>query len=141
MAPSSLAVVVASFLELAEAEPDTRLFVIGLRGTRGGGSGQDIGGQVEPVLRTVQRPVLLAQRRKVRGEAIAEMKADGIEYEERMRLLDEITWPRPLAEELAAQAPQMFEVTRQCMSYFHELFGKAFLQAYEEQMARLKSDA
>ena len=28
-----------------------------------------------------------------------------------------------LAEELAAQAPQMFEVTRQCMSYFHELFG------------------
>ena len=46
---------------LAEAEPDTRLFVIGLRGTRGGGSGQDIGGQVEPVLRTVQRPVLLAQ--------------------------------------------------------------------------------
>lgn len=46
---------------LVEAEADTRLFVIGLRGTRGGGSGQDIGGQVEPVLRTVQRPVLLAQ--------------------------------------------------------------------------------
>lgn len=46
---------------LVEAEADTRLFVIGLRGTRGGGSGQDIGGQVEPVLRAVQRPVLLAQ--------------------------------------------------------------------------------
>ena len=28
-----------------------------------------------------------------------------------------------LAEQLEAQAPQVFEVTRQCMSFFHELFG------------------
>ncbi|SNC63012.1 aminopeptidase N [Kytococcus aerolatus] len=28
-----------------------------------------------------------------------------------------------LEAELDAQAPQMFEITRQCMSYFHELFG------------------
>ncbi|WP_462416993.1 aminopeptidase N [Kytococcus sp. Marseille-QA3725] len=28
-----------------------------------------------------------------------------------------------LADQLADQAPQMLEVTRQCMSYFHELFG------------------
>ncbi|QCO66874.2 universal stress protein [Luteimonas yindakuii] len=46
---------------LVEVEADTRLFVMGLRGTRGGASGHDIGGQVEPVLRAVQRPVLLAQ--------------------------------------------------------------------------------
>ena len=30
------------------------------------------------------------------------MKADGIEYDERMRLLEEVTWPRPLAELLEA---------------------------------------
>ena len=30
------------------------------------------------------------------------MKADGIEYEERMALLEEITWPQPLAELLTA---------------------------------------
>jgi hypothetical protein len=48
------------------------------------------------------RPVLLAQQFKARGEAVAEMKADGIEYEERMELLDEVTWPKPLAELLTA---------------------------------------
>jgi len=45
-------------------------------------------------------PVLMAQASKERGEAVAEMKADGIEYEERMRLLEEVTYPRPLAEPL-----------------------------------------
>ena len=46
------------------------------------------------------RPVLMAQRKEARDAAIAEMKADGIEYEERMARLEEITWPRPLAEEI-----------------------------------------
>jgi superfamily II RNA helicase len=45
-------------------------------------------------------PVLMAQANKARGEAVAAMKADGIEYEERMELLEEITYPRPLAEPL-----------------------------------------
>jgi superfamily II RNA helicase len=44
------------------------------------------------------RQLLLAQQHKARGEAIAEMKADGIDYDERMELLEEVTWPRPLAE-------------------------------------------
>jgi superfamily II RNA helicase len=44
------------------------------------------------------RPVLTAQRSKARGEAVAEMKSDGVEYEERMVLLEEITYPQPLAE-------------------------------------------
>ena len=48
------------------------------------------------------RPVLRAQEHKARGEAVAAMKADGIEYEERMELLSEVTWPRPLAELLEA---------------------------------------
>ena len=44
------------------------------------------------------RPVLGAQEHLARGEAIAEMKAEGIEYDERMELLEEVTWPQPLAE-------------------------------------------
>lgn len=42
--------------------------------------------------------VLLAQQRAARGEAVAQMKADGVEYEERMELLEDVTWPRPLAD-------------------------------------------
>jgi len=48
------------------------------------------------------RPVLLAQQWAARGEAVAEMKADGVEYEERLELLEEVTWPRPLADLLEA---------------------------------------
>jgi len=48
------------------------------------------------------RQVLQAQRKKARGEAVAQMKADGIEYDERMELLEEVTWPQPLAELLGA---------------------------------------
>ena len=44
------------------------------------------------------RQVLMAQQFKARGEAVGAMKADGIEYEERMELLEEVTWPQPLAE-------------------------------------------
>ena len=45
-------------------------------------------------------PVLLAQAHKARGEAVAEMKAQGIEYDERMELLEEVSWPQPLGEPL-----------------------------------------
>ena len=48
------------------------------------------------------RPVLMAQQHAARGEAIGQMKADGLEYEERMELLDEITYPQPLNELLTA---------------------------------------
>jgi len=44
------------------------------------------------------RPVLTAQRSKARGEAVAEMKAEGLEYEERMALLEDVSYPKPLAE-------------------------------------------
>lgn len=42
--------------------------------------------------------VLLAQQFKARGEAVAEMKAEGIEYDERMTLLEDVTWPKPLED-------------------------------------------
>ncbi|MEO7077553.1 MAG: DUF3516 domain-containing protein, partial [Rhodococcus sp. (in: high G+C Gram-positive bacteria)] len=44
------------------------------------------------------RQILMAQQHAARGEAVAQMKSDGIEYEERMELLEEVTWPKPLAE-------------------------------------------
>ena len=48
------------------------------------------------------RPLLYGQQRAARGEAIGQMKAEGMEYEERMEALEEITWPKPLAELLEA---------------------------------------
>jgi Domain of unknown function (DUF3516)/DEAD/DEAH box helicase/Helicase conserved C-terminal domain len=44
------------------------------------------------------RQILAAQLKKARGEAIAQMKAEGIEYDERMELLDDVTYPKPLEE-------------------------------------------
>jgi superfamily II RNA helicase len=52
---------------------------------------------VEAVLEA-PRQILMAQQFVARGEAVAEMKADGLEYDERMALLEEVTWPQPLAE-------------------------------------------
>ena len=46
------------------------------------------------------RQVLSAQQFRARGEAVAQMKADGVEYEERMELLDGVTYPRPLQDVL-----------------------------------------
>lgn len=48
------------------------------------------------------RPVLIAQEKKARGEAVAAMKAEGIEYEERMTLLEDVSYPKPLEELLGA---------------------------------------
>ena len=44
------------------------------------------------------RQVLAAQQNKARGEAVAQMKADGVEYEERMERLKDVTYPKPLEE-------------------------------------------
>lgn len=48
------------------------------------------------------RQVLSAQRFQARGEAVAAMKADGLDYDERMVLLEDVTYPRPLADLLDA---------------------------------------
>ncbi|WP_371622199.1 DUF3516 domain-containing protein [Streptomyces sp. NBC_01116] len=44
------------------------------------------------------RQILAAQQNKARGEAVGQMKADGVEYEERMERLQEVTYPKPLSE-------------------------------------------
>ena len=48
------------------------------------------------------RQVLSAQQFKARGEAVAAMKAEGIEYDERMERLEAVTYPKPLEELLRA---------------------------------------
>ena len=68
----------------------------------------DIVSVVEAVLEA-PRQILMAQQHTARGEAVDEMKADGLEYDERMALLDEVTWPQPLAELLEAT----YEIYRQ----------------------------
>ncbi|WP_414507616.1 DEAD/DEAH box helicase [Streptomyces sp. NEAU-L66] len=44
------------------------------------------------------RQILAAQQNKARGEAVAQMKADGVEYEERMERLMDVEYPKPLEE-------------------------------------------
>lgn len=46
------------------------------------------------------RPVLDAQLDKLKGQVLAELKAEGVEYERRMEVLDQLTHPKPLAEPL-----------------------------------------
>ncbi|GAA5083771.1 DEAD/DEAH box helicase [Microbacterium yannicii] len=53
------------------------------------------------------RQILSQQEYRARGEAVAAMKQDGIEYDERMALLEEVTYPKPL-EELLNQAYEVF---------------------------------
>ena len=48
------------------------------------------------------RQVLRAQERAARDKAMAEMKADGVDYDERMERIAEVTYPRPLEDLLAA---------------------------------------
>ncbi len=61
----------------------------------------DVLSVIESVLEN-PRPVLSAQLSKAKGEAVAQMKADGLEYEERMALLENVTYPMPLNDLLEA---------------------------------------
>ncbi|SDR95965.1 DEAD/DEAH box helicase [Agrococcus carbonis] len=57
------------------------------------------------------RPILSQQQFLARGEAVAAMKAEGIEYDERMELLEEITHPKPL-DELLTEALRVFAASQ-----------------------------
>ncbi len=48
------------------------------------------------------RPIIAAQRFRARGEAVAEMKADGMDYEDRMEALEDVEHPQPLRDLLEA---------------------------------------
>ncbi len=79
------------------------------------------------------RPVLSQQQFKARGEAVAAMKADGIEYDERMELLEQVTWPKPL-DELLEQAFETFASSQPWVRDF-ELSPKSVVRdLYERAM-------
>ncbi|MGB0102390.1 MAG: DUF3516 domain-containing protein, partial [Nocardioides sp.] len=93
----------------------------------------DIVSVIEAVLEA-PRQILYQQQHLARGEAVAEMKADGIEYEERMLLLEEVTWPQPLAELLTAT----YEIYRERHPWLREdaLSPKSIVrEMYEQAMS------
>lgn len=77
-------------------------------------------------------PVLRSQRGKAKGELVQRLKDEGMEYEERIVLLDEVTWPMPLAEHLnetytALQKthPWLVETPVSAKSVVREMYEKA----------------
>ncbi|MEA9986750.1 MULTISPECIES: DEAD/DEAH box helicase [Subtercola] len=79
------------------------------------------------------RPVLSAQQFAAKGEAVAAMKAEGIEYDQRMELLDQITHPKPL-EELLDAAFEIYKASQPWVGDF-ELSPKTVVRdMYERAM-------
>ena len=79
------------------------------------------------------RPVLSQQQFQARGEAVAAMKSEGIEYDQRMELLEQITWPKPL-EELLSAAFEQYSATQPWIGDF-ELSPKTVVRdLYERSM-------
>ncbi|MEP6696459.1 MAG: DUF3516 domain-containing protein [Pseudonocardiales bacterium] len=79
------------------------------------------------------RQVLSAQRFKARGEAVAALKADGLDYDERMELLEEVTYTKPL-EELLQAALSIYRKTNPWVDE-HPLSAKSVVRdMYERAM-------
>ena len=77
------------------------------------------------------RPVLSQQQFEARGEAVAAMKADGIEYDERMELLEQVTWPKPL-EQLLGEAFEVYAASQPWIGDF-ELSPKSVVRDLAER--------
>ncbi len=78
------------------------------------------------------RQILSQHQFKARGEAVAAMKAEGIEYDQRMELLEQITWPKPLDELLtitfetfASSQPWVRDFELSPKSVVRELYERA----------------
>jgi len=92
------------------------------------------------------RPVLSQQQFLARGEAVAAMKREGIEYDQRMELLEEVTYPKPLAllleqsfEVFASSQPWVRDFELSPKSVVRDMFERAlsfaeFISTY--QLAR-----
>jgi superfamily II RNA helicase len=77
------------------------------------------------------RQVLSAQQFIARGEAVAAMKAEGIDYDERMELLEDVTHPKPLADLLETA----YEIYRQSHPWIadYELAPKSVVRDLYER--------
>src|SRR5699024_11199449 len=72
------------------------------------------------------RQVLQAQQSQRRGEEIAALKAEGVDYTERMSIVEDVTWPKPL-EELLEQSYDTFEESNPWVKEF-ELSPKSVVR-------------
>lgn len=95
------------------------------------GHGLDVVSIIEAIL---EQPgvVLARQLDKAKGELIEELKAAGVEYEERMDRLDMVTWPQPLRDELetafggwAAHHPWIGAASVRPKSIVRDMFERA----------------
>ena len=77
------------------------------------------------------RQIIAAQVHRARGEAVAEMKAEGIEYDERLELLEEVEHPKPLRDLLEAA----YETYRQGHPWVadHDLRPKSVVREMAER--------
>ncbi len=82
------------------------------------------------------RQILRSQERKAKDKAMAQMKADGIEYEERMDRLAEVTYPKPLEDVLIPAFHQYCKAVPWANDY--ELRPKSILRDMIETASNFK---
>ncbi len=82
------------------------------------------------------RQILRAQERRARDEAMAIMKADGVEYDERIERIQEVSYPKPLAGLLSDGFDQYCEKVPWARDY--ELSPKSVLRDMLESAADFK---
>jgi len=88
------------------------------------------------------KPVLYAQVNRDKGELVAELKADGVPYEERLEALEEVTWPKPRApwiyetfNEWAAERPWIPEDPIRPKAVVREMLeGQAVFSTYVKHL-------
>ena len=83
------------------------------------------------------RQVLRAQEKEARSAAIASMKAEGVEYEERMERLEEVTYPKPLEDLLQAAFDAYCKAMPWALDY--ELAPKSVLRDMVETTSDFKT--
>ncbi|MFD1050493.1 DUF3516 domain-containing protein, partial [Kibdelosporangium lantanae] len=87
---------------------------------------------IESILES-PRQVLSAQQHKARGEAVNRMKAEGIEYDQRMELLENVKHPEPLVELLTA-AYEMYRNGHPWVADYHLEPKSVVRDMYERAM-------
>src|SRR5699024_2700240 len=80
------------------------------------------------------RQILGQQEFKARGEAVGAMKREGIEYDERMELLEQITYPKPL-DELLSEAFETFASSQPWVRDFQLSPKSVVRDMYERAMS------
>ena len=104
------------------------------------------------------RQVLRAQERKARDAAMAEMKMDGVEYDERLDRIQEVTYPKPLegllddafaqycesvpwARDYCLRPKSVLRDMVECAADFKSYIQKLGIMRYEGALLRYLSEA